>query len=282
MKFFGDLDDDNNKNYGSFGANIRRGDKKLKEKFAEYFNIADIIAVQEVENLDAFNNIIEYLNKEYPERKYQGFLRDNNRSPQDIGLIWDTNKVKGARGYFFRGKWLVINEKEEGDEMKKERFTRAPVYNFFEKNGIKFIVVSAHLKSKAGEEGEGGRRENESAKLAEWLEFQRAEKEMENIIILGDFNDRYSFKPENTELDALIELDRQNKIIFLTKDFRPPKYYTTASEFDGQKLKEVIDHIIITEPMKKYYVKDSCHIRILADTLLSDHNPVYATFDFSK
>ncbi len=110
----------------------------------------------------------------------------------------------------------------------------------------------------------------------------KKEKNIENIIVLGDFNDIYSKNSDNTDLDPFIDADKDDKLIFLTKDFEMPKYYSNFGEYQGVLFREVIDHIIIPKSIENHYIKNSCKIEMHNDDKISDHNPVFATFDFKE
>ncbi|MBP7653704.1 hypothetical protein KA977_09795 [Candidatus Dependentiae bacterium] len=277
LKFFGDTDKENNSGFGEFGKNIRESDDNLMEKIFELIKDVDILAVQEVENKNAISGLVDYLNNRSKSAKYKYYMYARKSSCQNIGLIWNTKKLNGWRGYKFEKSFNIVDKTEERDI----RFSRTPIYNFFEVGEVKFAVVAVHLKAKGVSE-DGGKREKEAKKLVEWIEHQKIKENNEHVILIGDFNDRYTKNLDNTDLDPLIESDKSGKIIFLTKSFDETEFYSNFGEYKGKIYNEIIDHIIIAKSMENHYIKNSCKILMHNNDKISDHNPVIAEFDFSE
>ena len=280
LKFFGDDDNYNNAEFGDFGKNIRTANEDLLSKISEYIGKADIIGVQEVENKEALKILVKYLNEKYSGRKYKFFMYDKQRSCQDLGIIWDSNKVSGWTGYQIDREFRSIGE-ENG---RKIYFSRVPIYNMFDINNMKIIVMVVHLKAKtdADAQAAGDKRAMECAKIIEWMEYKKEKSSTDNILVIGDFNDIYSKDPNKTDLGPFIEADKEGKLIFLTKNFEMPRFYTNFGNYKGHIFREVIDHIIIPKSIENHYVKDSCKIEMHNSEEISDHNPLYAEFDFSE
>jgi len=281
LMFFGDDNKNNNHDFGEFGVeNIRQPNSALLSEVSNLIKDIDILALQEIENAAALDLLINYLNKKYPQRNYRGFIDDKNSSCQDIAIIWDTNKIYGWKGFKFDRTFNSLSGKN-----KNIKFARTPIYNYFEISGKKIIFATTHLKAKSTEDKKKRKKDDErrlleAQRLLDWLEFQKDMEKNEYIILAGDLNEEYADNPNETTLRPLVLVDKLNSFIFLTKKFDKRKEYTNFSE----KFKEVIDHIIISEKMQKYYVKNSCRIirHNNPDFLVSDHYPVLADFDFSK
>ncbi|HPG31055.1 MAG TPA: hypothetical protein PLQ81_09755, partial [bacterium] len=171
LKFFGDNDRINNEDFGKFGKNLREPDDKLMKKITDLIKDVDILAVQEVENEKAISRLVDYMNKRFKNSKYKFYIYAKKSSCQNVGLIWNTKRLNGWRGYKFEKSFNVVDKTEERDI----RFSRTPIYNHFEISGVKFTVVAVHLKAKGISE-DGGKREKEAQKLADWIEYQNSKE----------------------------------------------------------------------------------------------------------
>ena len=275
LKFFGDNDKSNNEDFGKFGKNLREPDDRLMEKIVDLIKNVDILAVQEIENKEAISRLVDYMNKRFKNSKYKFYIYAKRSSCQNVGLIWNSKRLNGWRGYKFEKSFNVVDKTEDRDI----RFSRTPIYNHFEANGVKFTVVAVHLKAKGISE-DGGKREKEAKKLSEWIDYQNKKEGNEHLILIGDFNDRYRKNLEDTDLDPLIEADQSGKIKFLTKNFDETEFYSNFGEYKGKIYNEIIDHIIIAKTMEEQYDDDSCKIIMHNNDSISDHNPVIAEFEF--
>jgi exonuclease III len=87
-----------------------------------------------------------------------------------------------------------------------------------------------------------------------------------------------------TDLDSLIKAHTQNKIRFLTNKLAgSKKNFTTYHKYDDGERKSFIDHIVVTQNLVDYYVPETCSVYYHNQyKTFSDHNPVYAIFNFNK
>lgn len=277
LEFYGDEDEANNRDYGEYGTNLRRGNADLTNRLAALVAGADIIGLQEIENQRALDNFVAALNAQSPGRRYEGFI-DDSVGPQDIALVWDaaavTARHPGAIDRRFRtvardGDWAV-------------HFARLPITADFTRHGVDFSVLVVHLKAKS-DDGTGEsefRRAAECERLLDWLDAQHRRGAPEHCLIIGDFNDVYDPDGKDTELDPLVDAAFNGRLRFLTADFAAPEQFTWSGSIHGHLLRKTIDHIIIPPVLFEHYVEGSCRALMRTDPRLSDHHPVFADFRF--
>lgn len=275
LKFYGDEDDANNRDYGDFGENVRRGDADLTGKLAALVAGADIIALQEVENRPALDNFIDALNARDSARRYTGYMYDT-RLPQDLALVWDAAAVSAGNAGQIDRRFRRVGY--DGD--RRVNFARLPLTADFTKNGIAFSVLVVHLKAKSPQDAElaDARRAAECARLLDWLDAQRTDTVREHCLLMGDFNDVYSPDAAATGLAPLVAAAQAGRLRFLTADFAALAQYTSFSSHRNREHRETIDHIIIPPALADHYVAGSCHAVMHNDPRLSDHHPVLADF----
>jgi len=178
--------------------NIRAfGDNRRTESLhyiAEIISRFDLVAVQEVSNnMAGLEKVVALLGSNWDyivTDSTEGVAGGGER----MAFVYDKCKV------FFRkmaGK-IVLPESKLIDKEKKWQFARTPFTVAFQAGWFRFILTTVHVyygKNTA----EDVRRVQEINAIADFLK-QRAKKEGENYILLGDFN---IFKHSDSTMKAL-------------------------------------------------------------------------------
>lgn len=240
----------------------------LKRNEMDYRNIAqaiteidaDIVACQEIENVVAIRKVSKYLPN-------HNFVISRGGNQQKLAI-------------FYR-KSLKISDVREIDDIQLEnkRLRPALVCKFKNMN-FDFELVNIHLKSTSSFDIEKNTvqqsqkiRRRQARMLNKWLNDYLASNSEEDIIIIGDFNDTPKRKKHNT-LNAFLSND---KVSFITSDLK------SCGKFANSY---VIDNIVVTNSAKERVLLNSIGVLDLYSLFpakdiekISDHCPVYATFD---
>jgi endonuclease/exonuclease/phosphatase family metal-dependent hydrolase len=229
----------------------------------------DIIAVQEIANESAFNQLLQRL----PE--HNGILssqRFDDGSLQNVGIIYRcTNLVAKANTLRFTGDGY--------------NFPRSPLFVDFhygpEDGGIDFTAIVVHLKA-----GEGGGPDDDSSErrqraIANLERFVRDEVDgatseaEENFVIIGDFNQQLD-EADASNFDPFQDTSRYVIHTAALTGQRPGSFITSGSV--------ILDHIVTTAGLA-FYVGNSTPVIVAADEAfndfrddVSDHRPVALRF----
>lgn len=152
---------------------------------AEIISHFDVIAVQEVcRDLKPLEQLMKILG----DKDYDFIMSDTTEgrsgNEERLGFIFDKNKVhfKGVAGE------LVLPEKQELVQGEKKRqFSRTPFMCSFQSGWFKFMFSTVHIYFGANSGPKYERRVKEIDGVAKFL-AKRAKSEVENHILVGDFN----------------------------------------------------------------------------------------------
>ncbi|MDX1919207.1 MAG: endonuclease/exonuclease/phosphatase family protein [Candidatus Caenarcaniphilales bacterium] len=197
-------------------------------------NDPDIIALQEVENLEAllqFNR--KYLDNLYP---FAMVIDGNDLRQIDVGLL-SKYEIGCVRTHRFE---------PEGSAPSARTFSRdclEATVNLPEGKNLTFFVN--HFKSKIG--GGEEKRQVQSERVAEILKERFGESLEGNFVVVGDLNNNY----DAPELQSLLALDDlENVILRLPEDERWTHYYKKG------KLAEQLDYILLSPDLKNKNIKE--------------------------
>jgi len=185
--------------------NIREfGDNRRNESLhylAEIISRFDLVAIQEVAaNLDGLSKLVQLLG-----HNWDYVVTDSTEGTEGGGermaFVYDKCKV------FFRkvaGELVLPYKKALGGYSGEEKlqFARTPFTVAFQAGWFRFMLVTVHILYGKGVK-EDKRRVEEIKAVAQFVK-DRAKKEDENYILLGDFN---IFKPSDATMKALIGQD---------------------------------------------------------------------------
>ena len=166
---------------------FKNGERTIEDitYLAEIISHFDVIAVQEVcRDLGPLKQLMDILG----DRDYDFIMSDTTEgrsgNEERLGFIFDKNKVhfKGVAGE------LVLPEKQElVQDEKKRQFSRTPFMCSFQSGWFKFMFSTVHIYFGANSGPKYERRVKEIDGVAKFL-AKRAEKEVQNHILVGDFN----------------------------------------------------------------------------------------------
>jgi len=219
----------------------------------------DLIAVQEINNENAFINLLDSLD---------GFNGYVSALPNDIlklGIIYKTDIVS-------------ISSPVQIFTSDGYAFPRPPVVTFVEvkENGMNvfdFHLIILHLKA-FGDQDSENRRRDACEKLKDYIDTQLISGLEKDVIVLGDMNDEIDDPPANNVFQVF--LDDATEYQFLTMPLIGQASYPGFNS--------LIDHILISSDALPEYSGGSTQILNLDfefseySTLISDHRPVLAKF----
>ena len=168
--------------------NIREFGKKKRAEasihyIAEILGQFDLIGVVELrENLEDLGRVLKILGP-YWRAVYSDVITDAGGNGERVAYVYD------KRAVVFNGLAAEANEprKKKGFEYLAEKsFWRAPYVASFRSGNFDFVVLTTHIRW-----GDSLlAREDEIARLADWIEAKRLSRynEDKDMIVMGDFN----------------------------------------------------------------------------------------------
>ncbi len=176
-------------NIRNFDDNRFGDGPRLEESFyylTEVISAFDIIAIQEIcRDLKPLKKIMKLLG-----RDYDFIATDVTEGPsgnrERLAFIYNTNKV------WFRnvaGEIVLPFKKQISDVTKERQFARTPFSCSFQAGWFKFVLSTVHIYygKESMSTSEYKRRVKEIEAVAKFLK-DRAKKEKDNYILVGDFN----------------------------------------------------------------------------------------------
>lgn len=229
----------------------RRGfGKRSKESLfyiAEILSRFDFVAVQEVNELDEWEEVMDILGPDWD------YIATDVTDPklggngERLTFLFDKRKMwfKNISGEIVLPNKMLISraliETEEGKKLYSgKQFRRTPFVTSFQAGWFKFDVCTVHLYYGAESGEKLDERVQEIATIAKYF-GQRAEKAMKAgkaLILLGDFN---IVHPEHKTMDALLD----NGFI-VPKSLRDPTNFVGTKYYDQiafMTKPEVLDYI---------------------------------------
>ena len=237
----------------------------LQNIINNYLDI-DIIALQEIENSDSFNQLATSLGENWIS------YRSENTIYGELSYLINTNKIQ------FEEPYSILN----GDEYY---FAHRPPYVLeFNYNNQEFILINIHYKCCGDgilDEDNSWDEEYRRLMASSYLHNYITENfDNKNIIVLGDFNDELI--DDNNVLEVFLS-DNEGYLFtdyHMAEELNPWQYWSYPS------WPSHIDHILISNELFDEYehINSTC-ITILLDNMLdngwtdydsyiSDHRPV--------
>ena len=266
---------------------FRKKSTLAAQKFIVDFELPDIMALQEVENINTLNQIIHHIQQTSGAR-YKAVLKEGNDvSGMDIGfLIKSEYQIKSVKQLFKKN--TLVSSHSRG---KSPLFSRPPLLIEVCKQSNCITVLNLHLRSMRGmrSKSKGHRvrtkRLQQASAIARWIDqYQRTHSE-QSLMVLGDLNalfppDRYIDvvgtiigKPDNRNTQLSSQDLIQNDLIDLTQLIPHKKRYS----YIYKKKKQVIDYMLISHQFKPRLK----HIRFSQiDYRFSDHAGLIADFSW--
>ena len=195
-RLFDDKDDGNREKVVST-ASYRKRLQRIVDKISTEYAFAEVIAFQEVENIDILQDISDSLRLQHRQNYRAILIEGNDSSGIDVGyLVKQPLQIKRSSALF--------QHRTYGDHQDK-LFARPPL--LLEVCGHQcLIIVNLHLRSMRGLRSpvKGQRvahkRRLQAETLARWINRQQQLRPQQGLIITGDFN---ALQPSDAYVDSL-------------------------------------------------------------------------------
>ncbi|MGH6942782.1 MAG: endonuclease/exonuclease/phosphatase family protein [Geminicoccaceae bacterium] len=195
-------------NIRDFDSNKFRHGPRLAESFhyiAEIIAAFDLVAVQEVNrDLSALERVMSLLG---PDWSYiaTDTTEGSGGNQERMAFVYDRRKVRfrGIAGEIVlpEGQTIAARKKTAGgaEEIDRLQFARTPFMVAFQAGWFKFDLCTVHIYYGADSGAQLERRIEEIRRIARFL-ARRQKKEVEDYILLGDFN---IVSPQHQTMQAL-------------------------------------------------------------------------------
>jgi predicted extracellular nuclease len=255
-RLFDDID--NGKKYETV-LSTKKFHKKAKiaaQKIITVFELPDIIALQEVENINALNQIIHQI-QQANGVQYRAVLKEGNDiSGIDVGfLIQSKYQVKSVSQLFKETKLALGNS---------PLFSRPPLLIKVCKQSNCISLLNLHLRSMIGIRSKStghrvrNKRLEQATMIARWIDQYQHAQLGQSLVVLGDLNalspsDQYIDvvgtiigKPDNTNTKLWSQDLIQHDLIDLTRRVPHNKRYS----YIHKKKKQILDYMLINQSFK--------------------------------
>jgi endonuclease/exonuclease/phosphatase family metal-dependent hydrolase len=221
---------------------------------------ADVLAVQEIENEQAFKRVLSAFSANKSDDKEYHFVMSTTGGKQRVGLL-------------YRKPVELVQVREITRIAVEEGRTRAGLLGLFRVGNVEWFMLAVHLKSTSRAdstpelvERSHKLRTAQAAQLRAFADSLRQAQPSAALIIAGDFND--SPQKKHTALDTLKSAPN---LVFLTADEKSCSLPRLPS----------IDHIVFNNQAMKRFVRGTLRTvntrAMLSDAdaeRVSDHCPV--------
>lgn len=253
------------------------------QKIITDFGLPDIMALQEVENINTLNRIIQGIRQASNVQYKAVLLEGNDVSGMDIGfLIKSDYRVQSVKQLFKKNKLLLNNS---------PLFSRPPLLILVCKRSNCISVLNLHLRSMRGIQNntKGHRvqikRLEQATAIARWIDQYQRSHFGQSLMVMGDLN---ALSPPDQYIDVLGTIignpdNRNTKLSsqdFIEHDLidltlRLPQ--KNRYSYIYRKKKQIIDYMLINQQFKPQLD----HIRFSEiDYDFSDHAGLIADFSW--
>lgn len=195
-RFFDDKSDGNNEQVISSRLYHKRLNK-LVAKISGVFQFADVLAFQEVENIDILLDISRLLEKKHLKKYRAVLIEGNDVSGIDTGfLIKNSYRIHSSKTLFKNSSFNA-----EGVKL----YSRPPLLIEICRSSC-FSIINLHLRSMRGlRSHKKGRRVAlkrllQAETLATWINSFQQQKAARHLIVVGDFN---ALTPSDVYVDSI-------------------------------------------------------------------------------
>ena len=237
---------------------------------------ADIIGMQEIESDSAFVVLLNNLQVQDPENKWNGFRANTNEWEMNLAYLYKSSVINVDSIY----------QIYPDDEKYHQPFPRKPLMMEFSYLNQKLFVINNHLKAMPGEKNIVRRKE--ACKLLD--EYVDEFLLKENVIILGDLNDQLTDKIEENSFNIFLN-DKQN---YYFADWTIAADSTANWSYPYWKYRGHIDHILISNELYDEFQNSGSFVKVITidkfmeggeDSrykYITDHRPVTIRLKFSE
>ena len=234
---------------------------------------ADVYAIQEVDNINSFNDLLDAL----PD--YEGYL--------------DSDKFRGL-AYIYKNSTVDINSVYEiyNSSSYSRPFPRYPMVMDFDYKGERMIIINNHFKccgdsllDDSNEWDEETRRNQASVLLEEYIDTNFTDL---NVMLVGDLNDILTDRDEHNVFK--IFLDNSDTYTFVDTEISEG----ASSGWSFPNWPSHLDHILITNELFDEYEQEDTVVEVLKleeyipggwnayDANITDHRPVALKFKINE
>jgi len=235
---------------------------------------ADIIGLQEIESDSAFVVLLNNLQAQNPEDKWNGFRANTNEWEMNLAYLYKSSIIKMDSIY----------QIYPDDEIYHKPFPRKPLILEFSYADHKFYVINNHLKAMPGEKNVVRRKE--ACKLLD--EYIDEFLPQENVIMLGDMNDTLTDSTEKNVFTTFLEKPDEYKFV----DLEIAKNDSADWSYPYWKYRGHIDHILISNELYDEFENSNSFVKVITidkfieggeDSrykYITDHRPVVIKLKF--
>ena len=235
---------------------------------------ADVIGLQEIESDSAFVVLLNNLQANNPEDKWNGFRANTNEWEMNLAYLYKSSIIKVDSIY----------QISPDDEIYQQPFPRKPLMLEFSYFDQKIYVINNHLKAMPGEKNVVRRKE--ACKLLD--EYIDEFLPQENVILMGDLNDQLTDAAEENSFNVFLD-DKQN---YYFADWLIAADSTANWSYPYWKYRGHIDHILISNELYDEFENASSFAKVLTidkfmeggeDSrykYITDHRPVVIRLKF--
>jgi len=235
---------------------------------------ADVIGLQEIESDSAFVVLLNNLQKQNPEDKWNGFRANTNEWEMNLAYLYKSSLINVDSIY----------QIYPDDEIYHQPFPRKPLILEFSYLNQKLFVINNHLKAMPGEKNIVRRREA-CRLLDEYIDEFLPE---ENVILLGDLNDQLTDEVEENSFNVFLD-DKQN---YCFADWEIAADSTANWSYPYWKYRGHIDHILISNELYDEFENSGSFVKVITidkfmedgeDSrykYITDHRPVVIRLKF--
>ena len=279
-RLFNDVDD-GNREHRSSSRHYRIRITQIAKKIAIHYGAPDIVALQEVENIDVIQDLATKISK-LSNSQYQAILLEGfDSSGIDVGYLIKTHiEIRQLRQLLTRAR---------SKSGKAPLFTRPPLLTEACFKSKCITLVNLHLRSMRGlrSHKKGKRvalkRLQQASALAQWVENTQIQNPDISLILLGDFNaltpsDRFTDiagtirgKPDNNRVKYPTKDWIEDDLVDLTKNVEKSKRYS----YVYKQQKQILDYMLVSQHFKPQL--QSINFSKI-DRDISDHAGLIANF----
>ena len=235
---------------------------------------ADIIGMQEIESDSAFVVLLNNLQVQDPENKWNGFRANTNEWEMNLAYLYKSSVINVDSIY----------QIYPDDEKYHQPFPRKPLMLEFSYLNKKLFVINNHLKAMPGEKNIARRKE--ACKLLD--EYIDEFLSQENVILMGDLNDQLTDAAKENSFNVFLD-DKQN---YYFADWLIAADSTANWSYPYWKYRGHIDHILISNELYDEFENASSFAKVVTidkfmeggeDSrykYITDHRPVVIRLKF--
>ncbi len=280
-RFFDDKDDENKAKTLSPRL-YRQRLLQLVEKIKSTYNFADVIAFQEVENIDILQDVSSQLKKRYHMNYQPVLIEGNDISGIDVGfLVKQKYTLKSITSLYQDN---IFTPKGES------LYSRPPLLIELCQTDC-LTIVNIHLRSMRGLSSKRQRKRVSNKRLlqaetlARWVDKFQHENPQSRLMIVGDFN---ALKPSDAYVDSLgtiIGKPDQQRPKWKSPDLIKNDLVDTSLmikarhpySYKYRKRKQILDYLLVSSNLK-HKIKSIFYTDI--DYKFSDHAALIAIIEF--